>query len=180
MAKLIAFNMITADGYFKGAGGDISWHRVDEEVNDFFIEQLQQAERLVFGRTTFELMENHWQSVQAIKQNPQVAKLMTKYPKIVFSKRRNKSAWPNTLFKNDHLEQEVQQIKKNRGDTIIFGSAELVAALINSRLVDELRFMYNPVALGAGRPFLHEYLEMDLLKVKVFGNGNVLHCYRPV
>ncbi len=42
MRKVFLFDLITLDGYFEGNNQDISWHNVDEEFNDFAIEQLNQ------------------------------------------------------------------------------------------------------------------------------------------
>ena len=52
--------MITLDGYFEGPNHDISWHHVDEEFNQFAIEQTSQIGTLVFGRKTYELMASYW------------------------------------------------------------------------------------------------------------------------
>ena len=53
MGRIILFNMITVDGFFEGPGHDITWHNVDAEFNDFAVEQLDAAERLIFGRVTY-------------------------------------------------------------------------------------------------------------------------------
>ena len=52
MRKVILFNMVTLDGFFEGINHSIEWHNVDEEFNEFAIEQLNSAEILIFGRIT--------------------------------------------------------------------------------------------------------------------------------
>jgi len=60
MRKVILFNLITLDGFFEGAGSDISWHQVDDEFNEFAIDQLDSTDGLIFGRVTYQLMVNFW------------------------------------------------------------------------------------------------------------------------
>ena len=86
MRKIILFNMITLDGFFAGPNGEIDWHNVDDEFNDFSIEQMNTADCLIFGRKTYELMASYWPTDQAKKNNPGVAEGMNKAEKIVFSK----------------------------------------------------------------------------------------------
>lgn len=53
-------------------------------------------------------------------------------------------------------------------------------AKIKNNSIDEFRFMINLVTLGSGKPFFYTKISLHLLKTKVFDNGNVLLCYRPV
>jgi dihydrofolate reductase len=58
MRKVILYDLITLDGFFKGTGSDISWHQVDDEFNEFANEQLNSTHGLIFGRVTYQLMAN--------------------------------------------------------------------------------------------------------------------------
>lgn len=93
MKDRILFNMLSADGYFESVQGDISWHRVDEEVNQFVIEQLKTGDTLLFGRKTFEVMENFWPTKEAFDQDAEVAGMMERYQKIVVSGTRERTEW---------------------------------------------------------------------------------------
>lgn len=173
--------MITADGYFEGRNEDISWHRVDEEVNEFIIEQLKTADTLLFGRKTFKVMEDFWPTENAFELDPETAGLMSEHLKIVFSKTKERSAWENTKLVHENAIEEVKQLKEKEGKNIfVFGSADLCKTLIKNNLIEEFRLMINPVTLGKGNSFFHNKMDLQLLKTKVFGNGNVLLCYRPV
>jgi len=57
MRKLFSFNMVTLDGYFEGPSQDINWHNVDDEFNQFAIEQTSTVATILFGRVTYQLME---------------------------------------------------------------------------------------------------------------------------
>lgn len=183
MRKIILFNLITLDGYFEGLEADLSWHHVDEEFNGFAIAQLKTADTLLFGRKTYQLMERYWPTEEGIKDDPVVADLMNSIDKVVFSKSLEKANWNNSKLIKEHLLEEVKKMKSKRGkDVFIFGSADLSSTLIKHNLIDEFRIMINPVILGNGIPMFKNVtakIELQLLKTKVFGNGNVLLNYVP-
>lgn len=178
--KLIVFTMITLDGYYEGTNEDISWHRVDEEVNEFIIDQLKTTDTLLFGRKTFEVMENFWPTENARQEDPEVADRMSQYLKYVFSATRNTSEWENTEWIKEPVVEKIRELKSQTGKNIfVFGSGNLCKTLIKHELIDEFRLMINPVTLGKGSLFFHRKMDLQLSKTKVFGNGNVLLCYRP-
>ena len=183
MRKIVLFNLMTLDGYFEGENADISWHNVDEEFNDFAIAQLKTAHVLLFGRKTYELMAGYWPTEAAIKDDPVVADLMNRIDKIVFSKSLEKAEWNHTRLVRENVLDEVKKLKSIPGkDVFIFGSADLSSTLIDHDLIDEFRIMINPLILGNGTPMFKNItmkIGLQLLKTKVFGNGNVLLNYIP-
>src|SRR6185503_18947147 len=153
MRKLFAFNLISLDGFFEGPDQDINWHNVDEEFNEFAIEQTSAVGALLFGRVTYQLMESYWPTADALKNDPVIAGIMNSVPKLVFSRTLEKAAWNNTRIVKENIEQEILNLKKQPGkDVAVFGSANLLSALVQMDLVDEHRVMVNPVLLGNGNP----------------------------
>jgi dihydrofolate reductase len=189
MRKVFLFNMVSLDGFFEGPNRDISWHNVDEEFNEFAINQLNEVDTLLFGRVTYEGMASYWPTEFAISNDPIVAGLMNSLPKIVFSTTLDKAEWNNTRLVNDNAAEEVSKLKGQPGrDIAIFGSSDLAVTLAGaaqssgSGLIDEYRIMVNPVFLGEGRPLLKgikEKLNLKLLRVRTFKSGNVLLYYEP-
>lgn len=183
MRKIVLFNLTTLDGYFEGANADISWHNVDQEFNDFAIAQLRTADMLLFGRKTYELMAAYWPTEEGIKDNRVIAELMNQIDKIVFSKSLEKAQWDHTSLISENILDEVKKLKRLPGkDVFIFGSADLSSILIQHNLIDEFRIMINPLILGNGTPMFKNVtakIDLQLLKTKVFGNGNVLLNYIP-
>lgn len=183
MAKIILFNMISIDGLFEGAEKDISWHNVDTEFNNFAIDQLNEASALIFGRKTYEMMASYWPSSAALEDDPVVSGLMNSIPKVVFSMSLKRAEWQNTkLYKGD-IEKTCLELKAtNKRDIYVFGSAELASEMISLNLIDEFRFIINPVVLGEGVPMFRPSsgrIKMKLIRSKVFDSGNVLVVYRP-
>ncbi len=86
MAQLSAFTFIKLDGYYKGKNEDISWHQHGQEEGEFSANNLQSDNILLFGRKTYEMMANFWQSPAAYESFPEVAAGMNKSEKIVFSR----------------------------------------------------------------------------------------------
>jgi dihydrofolate reductase len=183
MRKLFSFNMVTLDGYFEGPNHEIDWHNVDGEFNEFAIEQTGAVDTLLFGRVTYQLMASYWPTPDAIKNDPVVAGLMNRLPKIVFSRTLEKAEWNNTRLVKDQIAEEISKLKQQPGkDLALFGSANLMSTLMQLDLIDEHRIMVNPVLLGSGNPLFKgakDRLNLKLIKTKVFGNGNVLLCYQP-
>jgi len=172
--------MVTLDGFFEGANHNISWHNVDAEFNEFAIAQLNEIGTLLFGRVTYQLMASYWPTSEAVKDDPVVADLMNRMPKIVVSKTMRTAEWNSTKLIKDQIADEISKLKKQSAKNVaIFGSANLMSTLMRLDLIDEHRVMVNPVILGTGTPLFQpkDKFNLRLLRTRAFGNGNVLLCY---
>jgi dihydrofolate reductase len=183
MRRLFSFNMTSLDGFFEGPDRDINWHNVDDEFNQFAIDQLQEVDTLLFGRVTYELMASYWPTSEALTDDPVIATLMNNLLKIVISRTLNKSEWQNTRLVNDNIAEEITRLKEQPGrDIALFGSANLMATLMKLDLIDEHRLMVNPLILGSGTSLFQGVggrQDLKLLKVRTFASGNVLLYYQP-
>src|SRR5579863_678149 len=183
MRKVFLFMMVTLDGFFEGPDHSIDWHNVDEEFNEFAIDQLNEVDALLFGRVTYEGMASYWPTPFAIEDDPDVAGKMNAIPKLVFSRTLDRAEWSNSRLVKENIAGEVSQLKQQEGcDLAIFGSANLAMSLLQMGLVDELRLMVNPVVLGKGKSLfegIHEKLNLKLIKTRAFRSGNVLLYYQP-
>lgn len=174
--------MVTVDGYFAGPDGNIDWHTVDEEFNEFAIKQTSEFGTLMFGRTTYDLMKSYWPTEGALKDDPTVAKLMNETPKIVFSKSIKNATWQNTVVIDEIDTAAIKKLKEEEGkDMAIFGSGQIVQQFANLDLIDEYRLMVSPVVLGEGKLLFKGVKKTDLKLVnsRTFGNGNILLYYQP-
>lgn len=179
MRELFTFLAISADGRHEGPQHDISWHRVDEEFNDFALEQLRGA-HLLFGRRTYALMATHWPAASTKREDPHVARLMNEAPKSVVSRTLPHADWQGTTLLRGLA--EVATLKRVRGPPIaLLGSSRLGASLLREGLVDEVRLMLMPVLLGEGTAAYEGAAMRDglaLAQARTFRNGNVLLRYR--
>ena len=129
-------------------------------------------------------MASFWPTPFAIENDPVIAAQMNSFSKIVISHTLDKADWNNTRLIKDNVAQEITRLKQQPGkDLAIFGSAKLAASLLQLRLIDEIRVIVNPLLLGKGTPLFQNItvpIKLELLKVRTFGNGNVLLCYQVV
>ena len=176
--------MVSLDGYFEGPDCELDWHNVDEEFNEFAIKQLDEADILLFGRITYQMMAGYWPTPMAIEDDPIVAGKMNSLRKIVVSKTLKNLDWNNSeLIGSKNIIEEITKLRQEAGKNIfILGSAELISTLARHGLIDEFRIMINPVILGKGRSLFKdskERVHLELLKTKIFQSGNILLSYRP-
>ena len=184
MRKLASFLMVTLDGYYEGEQPwAIDWHNVDDEFNEFAVEQLDASDCLIFGRATYLGMAQYWPTQEAVKDDPEVASRMNAMPKIVVSRTLEE---PEPAWSNTRLVRDVNQLGKLKAeagkDMLVLGSSVLTTSLIETKLLDELRIIVNPLLLGKGNSLsgtAAKRIPLHLLDVRKFDNGNVLLTYEP-
>ncbi len=182
MSRLIMWNLITLDGFFEGAKSwDLDFHESvwGDELERISIEQLRSADRLLFGRVTYEGMAAYWQTARG-----EVADFMNRLPKVVFSRTLERVEWANTRLVRDDAAAEVARLKgQGEGSTFVFGSADLSASLMRERLFDEYRLALAPVVLGEGKPLFGRGTspgKLKLLEARSLSSGAVILRYEPV
>lgn len=184
MRKLVVCIMQSLDGFIAGPNGELDWHNVDEEFNDFSVEQLNSAGILLFGRKTYELMQSYWTSEQAFNNDPVVAAKMNNIQKMVCSASLTSTSWNNTSLISDHVNDTISELKNRPGkEILILGSAELAGNLIRCNLVDEFRIILTPVCIGAGKTLfgsLPEFIHFTLTDTREFCSGKLLLHYQPL
>jgi dihydrofolate reductase len=186
MARLIAFNNVTLDGYFAGTDGDISWtnkRSQDAEWSAYVAGNASSGGVLVLGRITYQMMARYWSTPQATADNPVVAERMNSLAKVVFSRSLDTVSWSNSRLIRAGLVGEIRGMKDGPGpDMAILGSGSIVAQLAQAGLIDEYQLVVNPVAIGRGRTLFEgvsRRLDLRLASSRAFGNGNVVLCYVP-
>ena len=190
MRKIHLFMMLSLDGFFEGPNHDLSWHNVDDEFNKFAIEQLNETGLMLWGRRTYELMEAYWPEVEkkpeTVRDDLEVAHLMNNIPKIVFSRTlkgvRETENWKNVKLVHEVNPAEIQRLKQQSGKDIWVGMSDLAISFLKHDLIDEFRFVINPVAIGKGTQMFHgmnQRLNLELTRTRRFDSGNVLLYYKP-
>ncbi len=178
--------MLTSlDGYFEGENHDLSWHNVDEEFNEYAIEQTKNVDILLFGHRTYDLMKEYWPTKEARETDPIVAQQMNTIPKIVFSKTLEKveetEYWKNITLIKEHVAEEIKKLKEMPGKMLaVYGSNNLCVSLLEMGLLDEIRIMINPVAIGKGTSLfwgVKKKYTFEHFQTKAFKNGNILLSY---
>ena len=186
MRKIFLFMMTSLDGYFEGPDHDLSWHNVDAEFNDFAQVQMKEADTILFGRRTYQLMESYWPTKSGREDDPEVAQLMNETSKVVvsssFKNVTETKIWKHVRLINENVKEEIIKLKNEKGeDIILLASSNLCVSLLEWGLLDEIRIMINPILIGEGTVLfegLKKKLELTLVKERKFQSGNVLLTYR--
>lgn len=178
---LIMWNLVTLDGLFEGAKKwDLDFHEYawGDELQALSLEQLNDADAILYGRVTYEGMAAYWS-----KAKGETAELMNAIPKVVFSRTLQHAEWNNTTLIRDDAAAEVKRLKSASGRKLfVFGSADLSASLIEHDLFDEYRLCLVPVLLRAGTPLFKpgsEPKRLSLSESRPLSTGGVLLHYRP-
>jgi len=184
MRKLSVFEFTSLNGFFKGHGDDISWHRHGEEEGKYSEEVLKAGNTLLFGRVTYEMMAGYWPTPMAAEHNPVVAVGMNKADKIVFSKTLKKVGWNNTKLIKENIVDEIRKMKALPGaDMTILGSGTIATLFADAGLLDEIQIMVDPIVIANGTPLFHTIkkpMDLKLTGTRTFKSGTVILIYRPV
>jgi dihydrofolate reductase len=191
MRKLYLFISLSLDGYFEGPNHDLSWHNVDEEFNKFAIRQLKETDLFLWGRGTYQLMEAYWpkaaEDPSTSGDDREIARLMNGTEKLVFSRTLDKVSetknWKGARLVHEFSPKEIRRLKEGPGKDIGVGGPDLASSFVREGLIDEFRFMINPVVLGGGTPIFRGMkgrMSLELVETRKFDSGNVLLNYKPI
>src|SRR3954454_6333501 len=153
MGNVIVSQFITVDGVVEDPGGSEKFERGGwafefsrgDDGDQFKLDEVMGAEALLLGRTTYEGFADAWPSREG-----DFADKFNNMPKYVVSNTLSDPDWNNTHVLRSAT--EVEQLKDEiAGDILVNGSVQLVKALTDAGLVDELRLMVFPLLLGKGK-----------------------------
>jgi dihydrofolate reductase len=185
MRKLIFFMHASLDGFVAGLKGEMNWIKVDNEIFDFVGTMTDQADSALYGRVTYQMMENYWPEAgkkpNASKHDIEHSKWYNAVSKIVLSKTMKETGLNNTKVISENLSDDINKIKHQDGKNIlIFGSPSASNSLLHKGLIDEFWIFVNPIILGKGMPLfkdVSESIKLSLLETKTFGNGVIALHY---
>ena len=179
MRKIIAGINLTIDGFCDHTAGI-----PDEEIHQHYTELLNDADAILYGRITYELM-GFW---KPLLENPSGEKSMDdfavaidKIPKIVFSHTLKNTDWESAKLATQPIEELVSALKQQQGRDILIGSRSLIVELTNLDLIDEYQLCIHPVVIGKGLPLfdkINDRTVFKLLKTKTFASGAILLYYK--
>ena len=181
MRKLIAAINMTLDGFC-----DHTAVIADDELHQHYNELLSNADTILCGRITYQLMESYWPTIvknpTGNKPEDEFAVLIDNISKIVYSRTLKNVDWKNTKLKKEVIKEEVLELKQQAGKNILVGSPSLIVALTQLDLIDEYQLCVQPIILGSGLPLFKNVkgrINLKLLKTKPFGSGAVTLYYEP-
>jgi dihydrofolate reductase len=159
LAKLIASNLVSLDGFCAGPGGSLCALPMDAAFNAYNLERLRSAGTLLLGRTTFSMFSAYWPTVAddsgASAVLRESARLNGGMNKVVVSDTIRLDAaapWGNAeVVARQQAHARIAQIKAStQRDVVVFGSHVLWNDLVVHGLIDELHLLMGSVVLGDG------------------------------
>src|SRR5215467_6926385 len=120
----------------------------DEELLEHYTQLLGDVGLLAYGRKTYELMVPYWpdiaKSQSETRAENEFARAFDSIHKVVFS-RSLERAEGNTRVVRTSLQEEILKLKKEQGKSILVGGVSIPSQLIELNLVDEYRFVVQPI-----------------------------------
>lgn len=185
MRKLIVSEFVTLDGVMQAPGGKEEdtdggfqhggwtvpfWH---DDIGASFFEMLQECDTFLLGRRTY---VTHAEAFEPMPVGDPFGDVMNGKKKYVVSKTLQNPQWRNTTIIRDNVVESVRALKQEPGQNILTdGSSQLVHALLQAGLVDELHLLLYPITLGSGKKVLPDgvHTEFALKSAKPYPTGVV-------
>jgi dihydrofolate reductase len=182
MRKVVFAINITADGYCSHTDMIPS-----DEMYGYFTSLLRNADVMLFGRITYQLMVPYWPDVarnpSADEPENEFARVFDSLDKVVFSTTLKQVDGKNMRIVRANVAEEVLALKQQSGKDIFVDSLSIASQLSERGLIDEYHFVVHPVVAGKG-PRLFESVKpqdrirLDFIGSEAFQSGVVALHYR--
>ncbi len=157
----------------------------DEDLHRHAMENIAQADALLLGRVTYEMMESAWRLATRTVAMPDwtepFARTIDAAKKYVVSSTLDRVDWNAELVRGD-LGEAVQRLKQESGSGLSVGGVTLPLALAELGLIDEYEFVVHPRLAGHGPTLfvgLSKHVDLKLVSRLEFGSGVVAMRYEP-
>lgn len=171
MRKVIATTFVSLDGVMQAPGGPdedttggfelggwISPY-LDAAVTKLLDDVYQLPYDLLLGRKTYDIFAAYWPNVETNPQNPgydegnaKISEQFDAVTKYVATHSPETLTWQHTKWLGENIFRSVKNLREEQGaPLLVVGSSKLFQALMEHRLVDELRLLVFPVVLGKGK-----------------------------
>jgi dihydrofolate reductase len=155
----------------------------DEELHRYWAEKLAQADALLFGRLTYEMMAAAWRQSPQTEARPEwmqpFARTIDAARKYVVSSTLDRADWNAELVRGD-LGTAVQHLKQQPGKGLFVGGVTLPQALAELGLIDEYELVVHPRLAGHGPTLfagLSKPVDLKLVSRREFNSGAVAMRY---
>jgi dihydrofolate reductase len=188
MRKVIASMLMTVDGFFEGPDREFVPPPWNEEMTRYSDDITEEADTILYGRVSFEMNKGFWQAAETDPSSPAAqlpfAHKMNSLRKVVFSRTlADDPGWNARVVRGD-IASEVAALKREPGKAMVmFGGAVIMNEFMKLGLIDEYRFLVNPMMLGAGAPLFrggYQRFPLELLRARAHDNGVVMLYYQTV
>ena len=157
MGRLVVQQFVSADGFAANDDGEFTlFDTVEGDTGEFDrsnLEWLRSVGAIALGATTYRMFAAYWPTPAS--HNELVAGPINTLPKHVFSTTLRSAPWgdyPAATVESGNALEAMKRLKRDTAnDVILWGSLTLSAAFFEAGLVDTVRLVVVPVAIGSGR-----------------------------
>src|SRR5215831_14591644 len=191
LRKIIAITQVTLDGVMQAPGGPEEDPRngfthggwairfVDDRLHRVIGGIIAGEFDMLLGRRTYEIFAAYWPN----QSDNAIAKAFNKATKYVVTRSLDRLDWEKSQRIDGDVVEEISQIKASDGPALhIWGSGELLQALIAAELVDEYRMWVFPVVLGEGKRLFEDGVPprcLTLVETRSTPRGVLINTYQP-
>jgi dihydrofolate reductase len=154
---------------------------VDEDFGRIVDTWFSQADEILLGRTTYDMMSAFWS--QITDPEDEVGRALNTLPKHVASRTLTDPTWNNTRVIEGDVVEAVRALKERPGRELqVHGSCGLLHTLHDAGLVDEYRLLTFPLVLGTGKRLFPDGaapMGFTLIDSSVTGAGAVYQVLQP-
>jgi dihydrofolate reductase len=187
MGRIVVTEFVSLDGVVEDPGGSEDYKyggwsfefSRGEEGDKFKLDEALGADALLLGRVTYQGFADAWPS-----RDGEFADKFNNMPKYVVSSTLKDPEWTNSTVLEGDLAEAVAKLRdEHDGDVVVHGSPQLVQALVDQDLVDELRLMVFPVVLGTGKQLFGATADKKTLRLtdsRIVGDGVAILVYEQV
>jgi dihydrofolate reductase len=184
MGKIVISDNVSLDGVVQDPAGDEGFRhggwvgliKNRPELNKLALDEALGTDALLLGRRSYEWLAARWPS-----RSGELADRLNSLPKYVVSSTLEHPDWNNSTVLKGDVVSEVSRLKHAiNGEIVVPASFQLVRALMEHDLVDELRLKIFPVVLGAGERLFGEISDkksMRLVASQTLGDGVAVLTY---
>ena len=159
----------------------------DEDDFEYHIRLVRDSDLFVYGRKTYQLMVPYWPDIAKnpsgeTKADVDFAQAFDSKKMVVFSRSLDRAEGKNTRIVRTDLKDEILKLKQEPGKYILTSGVAIPSQLTELGLIDEYRFVVQPIVAGEGRRLLEgmsqpEKLQLKLIDSKTLKSGSVALRY---
>lgn len=153
---------ITLDGVIQANGGPneqdgdyayAGWEGPywgDEAAGAQMVADVQGADALLFGRTTYDIFRGYWPG-----KTDEFGRAFDRVPKYVASRGTPELSWADSHHLTD-VGPQVSDLRERHRQIHVWGSGNLLQTLFQEGLVDQINLWVCPIVLGEGKKLFPE------------------------
>ena len=172
MRRIVWSEYISLDGVVDEPG-EWSIPYFSDDLAMYKSDELLASDALLLGRVTYEGFAAAWPTMEELEGD--FAVRMNTLPEYVASTTLEKADWNNSTIIRDNVPREVAKLKQESGgDILIGGSGALAKTLLEHDLIDEIRMLVHPIAVGTGKRLFEgatESIGLELVDTRSFDSG---------